>query len=133
MFSTSRYLDDLLNIDKPYSEKQLVRYEYSTEIQLNEANSFDIEAPLLDASLLTGVYSQHALWSYIDFVKLFPLHILSKFNWSTKGLNLLTYTVYLKINVLSHLFLLILKISNHLLFIISTINLFVVLYSTITD
>ena len=52
---------------------------------------------------------------------------------STRGLNSLTYPVYLKINLLSLLFLLILKIRNLLSFVISTINLFVVLFLTITN
>ena len=38
--------------------------------------------------------------------------ILSNFNLSTRGLNSLTYPVYIKINLLSLLFLLILKIRN---------------------
>ena len=42
--STSRYLDDLLNIEIPYFE-QMVGQIYPTEIQLNKANSFDTEAP----------------------------------------------------------------------------------------
>ena len=45
--STLRYLDDLLNIDNPYFE-QMVDKIYSTELQLNKANSFDTEAPCLD-------------------------------------------------------------------------------------
>ena len=40
-------LNDLLNIDNPYFE-QIVRQIYSTELQLNKANSFDIEVPFLD-------------------------------------------------------------------------------------
>ena len=48
--STSRYLDDLLNIDKPYFE-QMVGQIYPTELQLNKANSSDNEAPFLDFSL----------------------------------------------------------------------------------
>ena len=36
--STSRYLDDLLNIDNPYFE-QMVGQIYPTELQLNKANS----------------------------------------------------------------------------------------------
>ena len=35
--STSRYLDDLLNIDTPYFE-QMVGQIYPTELQLNKAN-----------------------------------------------------------------------------------------------
>ena len=48
--STSRYLDDLLNIDKPYFE-QMVGQIYPTEPQLNKANSSDTEAPFLDLKL----------------------------------------------------------------------------------
>ena len=44
--STSRYLDDLLNIDNPYFE-QMVDQIYPTELQLNKANSFDTEAPFI--------------------------------------------------------------------------------------
>ena len=36
-YSTSRYLDDLLNIDNPYFE-QIVGKIYPTELQLNKAN-----------------------------------------------------------------------------------------------
>ena len=42
--STSKYLDDLLNIDKPYFE-QLVGQLYPTELQLNKSNSFETETP----------------------------------------------------------------------------------------
>ena len=48
--STSRYLDDLLNIDNPYFE-QVVGQIYPTEFQLNKANSSDTEAPFLDLNL----------------------------------------------------------------------------------
>ena len=48
--STSRYLDDLLNTDKPYFE-QMVGQIY--ELQLNKANSSDTEAPFLDLNLST--------------------------------------------------------------------------------
>ena len=48
--STSRYLDDLLNIDNPYFE-QMVGQIYPTDIQLNKANSSDTEAPFLDLNL----------------------------------------------------------------------------------
>ena len=48
--STSRYLDDLLNIDDPNFE-QMVGQIYPTELQLNKANSFDTEAPFLDLNL----------------------------------------------------------------------------------
>ena len=45
--STSRYLDDLLNIDNPYFE-QMVGQIYPTKLQFNKANSSDTEAPFLD-------------------------------------------------------------------------------------
>ena len=48
--STSRYLDDLLNIDNPYFE-QMVGQIYPTELQLNKANSSDTKAPFLDLNL----------------------------------------------------------------------------------
>ena len=41
--TTSRYLDDLLDIDNPYFE-QMVGQIYPTELQLNKANSSDTEA-----------------------------------------------------------------------------------------
>ena len=42
--STSRYLDDLLNIDNPYFEGK-VNQIYPPELQLNKANTSDTEAP----------------------------------------------------------------------------------------
>ena len=48
--STSRYLDDILNIDNPYFE-QMVGQIYPTELQLNKANSSNTEAPFLDLNL----------------------------------------------------------------------------------
>ena len=48
--STSRYLDEPLNIDYPYFE-QMVGQIYPTELQLNKANSSDTESPFLDSNL----------------------------------------------------------------------------------
>ena len=48
--STSRYLDELLNIDNPYFEG-MVNSIYSPELQLNKANTSDTEAPFLDLHL----------------------------------------------------------------------------------
>ena len=68
--STSRYLDDLLNIDKIYFD-QMVDRIYPTELQLNRANSSDSEAPLLDLNLCisngtvsTKIYDK---WDDFDF------------------------------------------------------------------
>ena len=44
--STSRYLDDLLNIDNPYFA-QMVSRIYPTELQLNYASPSDTEVPFL--------------------------------------------------------------------------------------
>ena len=55
--STSRYLDDLLNIDNIYFDPMVDRIYptelriYPTELQLNRANSSDTEAPFLDLNL----------------------------------------------------------------------------------
>ena len=56
--STSRYFDDLLNIDNPYFE-QMVGQIYPTELQLNKANSSDAEAPFfyLNLSITNGIVS----------------------------------------------------------------------------
>ena len=48
--STSRYLDDLLNIDNPYSEG-MDNQIYPPELQLNKANISYTEAPFLDLHL----------------------------------------------------------------------------------
>ena len=45
--STSRYLDDILNIDNPYFEG-MVNQMYPPELQHNKANTSDTEAPFLD-------------------------------------------------------------------------------------
>ena len=45
--STSRYLDDLLNIDNTYSDV-MVNQIYPSELQLNKTNSSNTEASLLD-------------------------------------------------------------------------------------
>ena len=48
--STSRYLDDLLNIDNTYFDG-MVKQVYPSDLQLNKANSSDTEAPFLDLHL----------------------------------------------------------------------------------
>ena len=56
--STSRYLDDLLNIDNPYFEGMVKRI-YPPEMQSNITNTSDTEAPFLDLhlSILNGFVS----------------------------------------------------------------------------
>ena len=53
--STSRYLNDLLNIDNPYFE-QIVGQIYPTELQLNKANSSDTEAVFIPRHTLVARY-----------------------------------------------------------------------------
>ena len=48
--STSRYLDNLLNIDNSYFEG-MVNQIHPPELQLNKANTSDTEAPFLDLHL----------------------------------------------------------------------------------
>ena len=66
--STSRYLDDLLNIDNPYFE-QMVGQIYPSELQLNKANSSDTEAPFLDLnlSMTNGIVSSKIYDKWDDF------------------------------------------------------------------
>ena len=66
--STSRYLDDLLNIDNPYFESMANRI-YPAELQLNKANTFDTEAPFLDLhlSISNGFVSSKIYYKRDDF------------------------------------------------------------------
>ena len=48
--STSRYSDDLLNIDNTYFDG-MVKQIYPSELQLNKTNSSDTAAPFLDLHL----------------------------------------------------------------------------------
>ena len=75
--STSRYLDDLLNIDNPYFEG-MVNQIYPSELQLNKANISDTEAPFLDLHLSVAngfvsstIYDKRDDFDF-DIVKGFP-------------------------------------------------------------
>ena len=48
--STSRYLDDILNIDNNFFDSMVNRI-YPSELQLNKANLSDTEASFLDLHL----------------------------------------------------------------------------------
>ena len=50
LFTTSRYLDDILNINFFYFNN-MVSLIYSSELQLNKANTSDTEAAFLDLHL----------------------------------------------------------------------------------
>ena len=67
--STSRYLDDLLNIDNPYFEGMVNRI-YPPELQLNKANTSDTEAPFLDLhlSILNGFVSSKFMISTMTLI-----------------------------------------------------------------
>ena len=66
--STSRYLDDLLNIDNPHFE-QMVGQIYPIELQLNKTNSSYTEAPFLDLnlSITNGIVSSKIYDKRDDF------------------------------------------------------------------
>ena len=49
--STSRYLDDLLNIDTSTFFYSMINHIYPSELQLNKANVSDTEASFLDLHL----------------------------------------------------------------------------------
>ena len=64
--STSRYLDDLLNIDNPYFEG-MVKQIYPPELQLNKANNTDTEAPFLDLHLsISNVFVSSKIYDKRD-------------------------------------------------------------------
>ena len=66
--STSRYLDDLLNIANPYFE-QMVGQIYPTELQLIKTNFPETEAPFLDLnlSITNGIVSSKINVNRDDF------------------------------------------------------------------
>ena len=66
--STSRYLDDLLNIDNPYFEG-MVNQTYLHELRLNKANISDTEATFLDIhlSISNGFVSSKLYDKHDDF------------------------------------------------------------------
>ena len=100
--STSRYLDDILNIDNPYFEG-MVNCIYPSELQLNKANTSDTEARCLDLhlSISNGFVSSNIYDKRDDFdfdIVNFPIRktfskfyrrhyeLVSKFNVGLKTL-----------------------------------------------
>ena len=95
--STSRYLDDLLNIDNPYFEGMVNRI-YPPELQLNKANTSDTEAPFLDLHLfisngfvLSKIYDKRDDFDF-DIVN-FPFWMVTFPVLSLMGLHFSTYSV----------------------------------------
>ena len=66
--STSRYFDDLLNVDNSYLE-EMVGQIYPNELQFNKAYSSDTEAPFLDLnlSITNGIVSSKIYDIQYDF------------------------------------------------------------------
>ena len=66
--STSRYLDELLNINNPYFESMVGRID-PPELQLNKANASDAEAPFrnLHLSISNGFVSSKLYDKRDDF------------------------------------------------------------------
>ena len=78
--STSRYLDDLLNIDNPYFEG-MINQIYPSELQLNKANISDTEAPFLDLHLSVAngfvsskIYDKRDFWMLTFLVMLLMVY-----------------------------------------------------------
>ena len=86
------------------------------------ANKFyDRVRKLYDAALLNRCYTQHALWPYKD-TKINHIRHFIKIQFVNRAMKIINLLVHLKINLLSLLFLLILKIGNPLSFVISIIK-----------
>ena len=67
---TSRYLDDLLNIDNPNFEG-MVNQIYPPKLQLKKANTSDTEAPFLDLHLsisLTALFHPKFMKSVMTLI-----------------------------------------------------------------
>ena len=72
--STSRYLDDLMNIDNNFFDSMVNRI-YPSELQLNKANVSDIEASFLDLHLsisdgfvMTKIYDKRDDFDIVNFL-----------------------------------------------------------------
>ena len=75
--ATSRYLEDLLNIDNIYFDQMMDRI-YPTELKLNKANSSDTEAPfffgfesMYNGSVSTKIYDKRMISILIQSISLF--------------------------------------------------------------
>ena len=85
--STSRYLDGLLNSDNTYFDG-MVNQIYPSELQLNTANSSDIEALFLDMKLLT-------ISDSFNMSKIYDKH--NDFDFDIHSVHLETQHIYLHV------------------------------------
>ena len=70
LHSTSRYLDDLLNIDNPYFEK-MVGQKYTPELKFNKANNSTSEYPFsLCLQLRLGSIQHRIQWGAMFFYRI---------------------------------------------------------------
>ena len=98
-----------------------------------DANKFyDRAHRLYDAALLTRCYTQHTLRPYIDS-KINIIRHFIKIQFVNKGLNSLTQPVYLKDKSVISSIPTYFENKESLSFVISTINLFVVLFLAVTN
>ena len=98
-----------------------------------EANKFyDRAHRLYDAAILTRGYTQHALQPYIDS-KINHIRHFIKIQFVNKGIGFINLPSIFKVKSVIPSILTILKIRNPLSFVISIINLFVVLFLTIKN
>ena len=98
-----------------------------------EANKlYDRAHRLYDAALLIRCYTQHALWPYIDF-KINHIRHFIKIQFVNKGIEFINLPSIFKYKSVISFIPTFLKIRNPLSFVISTRNLFIVLFLTITN
>ena len=73
LITTSKYFDDLLNIDNPYF-KNMVGQTFPAELLLNKAGSSESEAPFLDLnlSITNGIVSQKLMINRKILIENFP-------------------------------------------------------------
>ena len=95
---------------------RLITLSISSPCNFESNELFDRAHQLYDATLLTRCYTQHARPSYIDS-EMNHIRYFIKIQFINKGIEFINlHTVYLKINLFSLLFLIILKIRNNLSF-----------------
>ena len=128
-FNSFRIKYHLKTFRPSYGHSRLVTLSISSLCNLDiMANKFYNRAhPLYDAALLTRCYTQHALQPCIDS-KINHIRAFIKIQFVDKGIEFINLPGLFKDNLLSVLFLLILKKRKPLSFVINIITLFVVLF-----